>query len=74
MSKSATQQRRDSSDEVDGGRSRVLVTLDALEHDEVAELAYQLWILRGCPDGSPDEDWLRAEEELLHHRALDHRA
>jgi hypothetical protein len=73
MSKSATQQRRDSSDEVDG-RSRVFVTVGALEHDEVAELAYQLWILRGCPDDSPDEDWLRAEEELLHDRALDHRA
>jgi hypothetical protein len=73
MSKSATEQRRDSSDEVDG-RSRVFVTVDTLEHDEVAELAYQLWILRGCPDGSPDQDWLRAEEERLHHRALAHRA
>ena len=73
MSKSATQQRRDSSAEIDG-RSRVLVMVDAPERDEIAELAYQLWVSRGCPEGSPDEDWLRAEEELLHHRALYRRA
>ena len=73
MSKSATQQRRDSSDEADG-RRRVLVMVDAPERGEIAELAYQLWVKRGCPDGSPDEDWLRAEEELLHRGALDHRA
>jgi hypothetical protein len=64
MSKSATQQRRDSSTENDG-RSRVLIVTSVPEHDEVAELAYQLWILRGCPDGSPEEDWFRAEEALL---------
>jgi len=73
MSKSATQQRRDSSTENDG-RSRVLVVTNVPERDEIAELAYQLWILRGCPDGSPNEDWLQAEDELLHHRALDYRA
>ena len=26
--------------------------------------AHQLWIARGCPLGSPEEDWLRAEREL----------
>ena len=30
----------------------------------IAALAYQLWHARGCPDGSPEIDWLRAEEEL----------
>jgi hypothetical protein len=73
MSRSATELRLDQSVEGDG-RSRVLVMVDAPERDEIAELAYQLWVKRGCPDGSPDEDWLRAEEELLHNRALHHRA
>jgi hypothetical protein len=32
---------------------------------DVAELAYRLWQERGCPVGSPDEDWYRAQEILL---------
>ena len=32
--------------------------------DRVAELAYFHWLQRGCPEGSPQEDWLRAEREL----------
>jgi hypothetical protein len=31
---------------------------------DIAALAYQLWNDRGCPIGSPDEDWFRAENEL----------
>jgi hypothetical protein len=31
---------------------------------EISALAYELWIQRGCPLGSPEVDWLRAEEEL----------
>jgi Protein of unknown function (DUF2934) len=34
-------------------------------HDQIASLAYALWQERGRPEGSPDEDWLRAERELL---------
>jgi len=30
----------------------------------IAALAYELWQSRGCPDGSPEEDWFRAEREL----------
>jgi DUF2934 family protein len=33
-------------------------------HREIAELAHDLWKARGCPDGSPEEDWFRAKEEL----------
>ena len=33
-------------------------------HAEIAALAHQLWVARGCPQGSPDEDWFRAAEEL----------
>ena len=34
------------------------------EHKRVAELAYLYWEARGRPDGSSEEDWFRAEEEL----------
>jgi hypothetical protein len=33
-------------------------------HDEIATLAHELWQARGCPYGSSEEDWLRAEREL----------
>jgi hypothetical protein len=36
----------------------------AFGHSEIAVLAYELWQARGCPDGSPEEDWFRAAEEL----------
>ena len=32
--------------------------------DEVAALAYKLWQERGCPIGSDQEDWFRAENEV----------
>jgi hypothetical protein len=35
-----------------------------LGHDEIATLAHELWEARGCPFGSAEEDWLRAEKEL----------
>ena len=31
---------------------------------DVANLAYERWVKRGCPEGSPDEDWFEAEHEL----------
>ena len=33
-------------------------------HDDIALLAHSLWEARGCPEGSPEEDWLHAAEEL----------
>jgi hypothetical protein len=35
-----------------------------LAEEDIAALAYELWRARGCPDGSPDEDWYRAVEIL----------
>jgi len=32
--------------------------------DEVALRAYYLWIERGCPSGTAEQDWLEAEREL----------
>ncbi len=40
-------------------------------HDDIAALAYQFWEARGRPEGSPEEDWLRAAEQLRA-RALVH--
>jgi hypothetical protein len=37
---------------------------------EVREQAYSCWQERGCPAGSPDEDWLRAERGLNGRAAL----
>ena len=36
----------------------------AFGHDDIAALAYELWQARGCPHGSPQEDWFRAAEQL----------
>ena len=32
--------------------------------DDVASEAYQCWHERGCPEGSPEVDWQRAQERL----------
>ncbi|SRR5579871_684215 len=33
-------------------------------HADIAAVAYELWQARGCPDGSPEEDWFHASEKL----------
>ena len=35
-----------------------------LDQAEIERLAYQFWLERGCPVGSPEQDWFRAEEDL----------
>lgn len=32
--------------------------------EEISTLAYSYWLARNCQGGSPEEDWLRAEQEL----------
>lgn len=34
------------------------------DRSAIERLAYSYWQERGCPDGSAEEDWLRAEETL----------
>lgn len=34
------------------------------QENEIAVAAYYLWENRGCPIGSDQDDWFRAEEEL----------
>jgi hypothetical protein len=44
---------------------RIRYSLDDLERvRKIAVLAYQFWLERGCPHGTPEEDWFRAEREI----------
>ena len=36
----------------------------AFGHDDIAALAHALWLARGCPEGSPEQDWYQAAEQL----------
>jgi Protein of unknown function (DUF2934) len=38
--------------------------LAALEHERIATVAYYFWQQRGCPIGSPDEDWASAVQYI----------
>ncbi len=40
------------------------VIAHAAKEQDIAALAYKLWQGRGCPEGSPEEDWFRAVEVL----------
>ena len=33
-------------------------------HENIAALAYAQWQKQGCPEGTHEEHWLRAEQEL----------
>jgi hypothetical protein len=36
----------------------------AFGHEDIAARALELWKARGCPIGSPDQDWFQAVKEL----------
>jgi hypothetical protein len=40
-------------------------TPEAPLREQIASLAYSYWEARGYRGGSPEEDWLRAEHELV---------
>ena len=46
----------------------------SLTEDEIAARAYRCWHERGCPEGSPEVDWCRAEEELRKEREKQRRS
>jgi hypothetical protein len=39
-------------------------TASAPQHEQIARLAYSYWQDRRQREGSPEQDWLRAEAEL----------
>ncbi len=43
-------------------------TGSGLSSEEIGARAYRCWHERGCPEGSPEIDWHRAEEELRRER------
>lgn len=53
--------------EVHSNESRV--SSRSYTDEDVAAHAYRCWHERGCPEGSPEVDWHRAEEELRRRRA-----
>lgn len=34
-------------------------------HEQIAERAYQIYLINGCQDGHAQDDWLQAQYELL---------
>lgn len=38
------------------------------DEGSIAALAYHLWMARGCPIGSDQDDWFQAESILRQHR------
>ena len=40
------------------------IPTETVDEGTIAARAYELWQARGCPVGSPETDWLQAEEEL----------
>ena len=49
--------------------SAILEPLEPNLTDQITQLAYQLWQARGCPDGSPDQDWFEAERTVGSHES-----
>ncbi|HEX5470672.1 MAG TPA: DUF2934 domain-containing protein [Lacipirellulaceae bacterium] len=42
-----------------------MITETCLSDEEIARRAYEIWQLRGCPNGDGTEDWQAAKAELL---------
>lgn len=34
------------------------------DYEKIAALAYSLWQAHGCPEGTAQEDWLAAEQQI----------
>jgi hypothetical protein len=45
-------------------RNAAKVMTEPDHHEKISARAYELWMERGCPIGSAEIDWLRAESEI----------
>ena len=36
--------------------------------EQIAERAYFLWLEKGCPEGTAEQDWIEAERQLSAHQ------
>jgi hypothetical protein len=52
--------------------SAPLDSFESLNHEDIARLAFALWEDRGCPQGSPNDDWFQAERELRSNPISEH--
>ena len=55
----------------DDGITALAETAEPQNREQIAALAHALWQARGCPDGTPDEDWFRAEREINGSKRMD---
>jgi hypothetical protein len=46
-----------------GSKTQAAIT-PARDTGNIAVRAYELWLQRGCPIGSPEVDWYQAEREI----------
>jgi hypothetical protein len=46
-------------------KAETIISNSIVTSDAIAKLAYSYWEARGYQGGSPEEDWLHAERELL---------
>ncbi|HWZ31099.1 MAG TPA: DUF2934 domain-containing protein [Bryobacteraceae bacterium] len=51
-------------------RSTPLSSTPKLTDETIAPVARALWKARGCPEGSPEDDWHRAEQALKSQKQL----
>ena len=49
---------------VDSEEPVISDTID-ITHEQIATLAYAHWQESGCCEGADEENWLRAEQELI---------
>jgi hypothetical protein len=47
-----------------GTRPAAITPSRTPETTAIEARAYDLWVQRGCPIGSPEVDWFQAEEEI----------
>ena len=42
----------------------VTARADTVVDSAISKRAYELWLERGCPEGSPEQDWYQAKSEF----------
>jgi Protein of unknown function (DUF2934) len=57
-------ERNDAQEIVNGDHFSEPTSMPMDTHAEISKLAYTLWCQRGCPEGSPEVDWFRAEQKF----------
>jgi hypothetical protein len=49
-------------------RKKTLAPVKEPLPEQIASLAHALWLERGCPGGSSEEDWFKAEQVIREQR------